>query len=59
MDNVAVEALRVVRRRSSHILEIRLTDDCDVFSLTRRQPFYPQEDCWYSFLLGAESTSGL
>jgi hypothetical protein len=29
-----------------------------VVSLTRRPPFIPQEDSWYSFLLEAESTSG-
>jgi hypothetical protein len=28
----------------------------EVVSLTRRQPFTPQKDSWYSFLLGAEST---
>jgi hypothetical protein len=36
----------------------RLTDGGKVFSLTRRQPFTPQESSWYSFLLEAESTPG-
>jgi hypothetical protein len=31
----------------------RLTDGCEVVSLTRRPPFTPQEDSWYSFLLEA------
>jgi hypothetical protein len=47
----------VVRRRGSHIfLDNRLTDGSEVVSLTRRPPFTPQEDFWYSFLLEAEST---
>jgi hypothetical protein len=36
----------------------RLTDGGEVVSLTRRPPFTPQEDSWYSFLLEAESTPG-
>jgi hypothetical protein len=36
----------------------RLTDGGEVVSLTRRQPFTPQEDSWYSFLLKTESTPG-
>jgi hypothetical protein len=35
-----------------------LTDGGKIVSLTRRPPFTPQEDSWYSFLLEAESTSG-
>jgi hypothetical protein len=37
-------------------LDNLLTDDDKVVSLTRRPPFNPQEDSWYSFLLEAEST---
>jgi hypothetical protein len=40
-------------------LENQLTDGFKVVSLTRRPPFTPQEDSWYSFLLEAESTPGL
>jgi hypothetical protein len=29
-----------------------------VVSLTRRPPFYSEEDSWYPFLLEAESTQG-
>jgi hypothetical protein len=36
----------------------RLTVGGKVVSLTRRPPFTPQEDSWYSFQLEAESTSG-
>jgi hypothetical protein len=39
-------------------LDNQLTDGGEVVSLTRRPPFTPQEDFWYSFLLDAESTSG-
>jgi hypothetical protein len=39
-----------------HFLEIRLTDGGEVVSLTRRAPFTPEKDSWYSFLLEAEST---
>jgi hypothetical protein len=39
-------------------LDIRLTDGSKVVSPTRRLPFTPQENCWYSFLLEAESTPG-
>jgi hypothetical protein len=49
----------IVRHRGSHIfLDNRLTDGGEVVSLTRRPPFTPQEDSWYSFLLEAESTQG-
>jgi hypothetical protein len=44
--------------RLSHLLDNRLTDGGKVVSLTRRPPFTPQEDSWYSFLLEAESTPG-
>jgi hypothetical protein len=37
-------------------LDSRLTDGGKVVSLTRRPPFTPQEDSWYSFLLKAKST---
>jgi hypothetical protein len=43
------------RRWLPHFLDNRLTYGCDV-SLTRRPPFTPKEDSWYSFLLEAEST---
>jgi hypothetical protein len=39
-----------------HFLERLLTDGGEVVSLTRRPPFTPQEDSWYSFLLEADST---
>jgi hypothetical protein len=42
----------------TYLLANRLTDGGKVVSLTRRQPFNPQEDSWYSFLLEAESTPG-
>jgi hypothetical protein len=55
----AVKAHRVVRRsRLPQFLDNRLTDGGEVVSLTRRPPFTPQEDSWYSFLLEAESTPG-
>jgi hypothetical protein len=41
-----------------HFLDSRLTDGGKFVSLTHRLPFTPQEDSWYSFLLGAESTPG-
>jgi hypothetical protein len=49
-----------VRRRGSHtFLNIRLTDGGKFVSLTRRPPFAPQKDSWYSFMLEAEeSTQG-
>jgi hypothetical protein len=43
--------------RLPHFLDSRLTDGGEI-SLTRRPPFTPQEDSWYSFLLEAESTLG-
>jgi hypothetical protein len=44
--------------RLPHFLDNRLTDGGEVVSLMRRLHPTPQEDCWYSFLLKAESTSG-
>jgi hypothetical protein len=44
--------------RLPHFLESRLTDDGDVVNLTRRTPFTPQEDSWYSFLSEAVLTPG-
>jgi hypothetical protein len=45
-----VKAHRVVRRRGSHIffIDIGFTDGGKGVSLTRRPPFTPQEDSWYS-----------
>jgi hypothetical protein len=40
--------------RIPHFLDNPLTDG----GLTRRPPFTPQEDSWYSFLLEAEWTPG-
>jgi hypothetical protein len=42
--------------RLPQFLDNRLTDGGEVVSLTRRPPFTPQHDSWYSFLLAAEST---
>jgi hypothetical protein len=44
--------------RLPHLLDNRLSDGGKVVSLTRLQPFTPQESSWYSFLLEAESTPG-
>jgi hypothetical protein len=44
--------------RFPHLLDNRLTDGGEFVGLTRRPPFTPQEDSWYSFLLEAESTPG-
>jgi hypothetical protein len=44
------------RSRLSHFPDNPLTDGDEVTSLTRRSPFTPQEDSWYSVLLEAEST---
>jgi hypothetical protein len=41
-----------------HFLDSRLTDGSEIFSPPLRQPFTPQEDFWYLFLLEAESTPG-
>jgi hypothetical protein len=46
------------KRLRTTVLDSRLTDGGEVVSLTLRPPFTPQEDCWYSFLLEAESTPG-
>jgi hypothetical protein len=48
--------------RLPHFVENRLTDGDEVVSLTNRPHFTPpspQQNSWYSFLLEAESTSGL
>jgi hypothetical protein len=37
--------------RFPHFLDNRFTDGGEVVSHTRRPPFTPQEDSWYSFLL--------
>jgi hypothetical protein len=37
-------------------LDNRLTDCGEVVSLTRQPPFTPQEDSWYSYLLGRGHT---
>jgi hypothetical protein len=42
--------------RLPYFLDNRLTDGGEVASLTRRPPFSPQENLWYSFLIKAEST---
>jgi hypothetical protein len=39
-----------------HFLDNRLTNGGKVVRITHRPPFTPQEDSWYSFMLGAEST---
>jgi hypothetical protein len=44
--------------RFPEFLDSRLTDGGEVVSPTRRPPFTPQEDSWYSFLLEAELTPG-
>jgi hypothetical protein len=41
--------------RLPYFLDNRLTDGGEFVSLTRRPPFTPQEDSWFSFLLEAES----
>jgi hypothetical protein len=38
--------------RFPHFLDNRLTDGGEVISPTRRPPFSPQEDSWYSFVRG-------
>jgi hypothetical protein len=45
--------------RVPHFLDNRLADGGEVVNLTRRPLYIPQEESWYSFLSGAESTSGL
>jgi hypothetical protein len=54
----AVESLRVVGGRGSHILRHsahRWRKGCQPYAPAA---FYPQEDSWYSFLLEAELTPG-
>jgi hypothetical protein len=46
------------RSRLPHFLDNRLTDGGEDVSFTRRPPFSPQKDSWYSFLLEAVSTRG-
>jgi hypothetical protein len=45
--------------RLPYFLDNRLTDGGEVVSITPRPSFTLQEDSWYSFLLGTESTPGL
>jgi hypothetical protein len=40
--------------RLPYFLINQLTDGCEVVSLTRRPPFTPNKDSWYSFLLEAK-----
>jgi hypothetical protein len=40
--------------RLPHFLENRLIHGDETVGLTRRPPFNPQEDSWYSFPLQAE-----
>jgi hypothetical protein len=54
-----VKPHRIVRRRGpTFSLESRVTDGSRFVNLTHRQPFTPQEDSWYSFLLEVESNQG-
>jgi hypothetical protein len=46
------------RTRLPRFVDNRLIDGNEVVSPTRRPPFTPQEDSWFSFLLEAESTPG-
>jgi hypothetical protein len=39
------------KRLRTTVLDNRLPDSSEVVSPTRRPPFTPQEDSWYSFLL--------
>jgi hypothetical protein len=41
---------RCEKSRLSHFLDNRLTDGGEDSSLTRRPPFTPQEDSWYSLV---------
>jgi hypothetical protein len=41
-----------------YLLDNQPTDGGKEVRLTRRPPFTPQEDSWYSFLLEAEMTPG-
>jgi hypothetical protein len=42
-----------------HLLDNRIAAGGEVVSLVRLQPFTPEEDSCYSFLLDVESTPGL
>jgi hypothetical protein len=44
--------------RLPDLLDNQITGGSGVVSLMRQQPFTPQEDSWYTFLLEAESTPG-
>jgi hypothetical protein len=44
--------------RLPHFIDNRFADVGEIASLTRRMPFYPPEDSWYSFLLKNESPQG-
>jgi hypothetical protein len=65
--NVIVQAIPATRRESPsvcetsrlpHFLHNRFTGSGKVVSFTRRPPFTPKEDSWYSFLLEAELPPG-
>jgi hypothetical protein len=47
-----------INRLETGLLAFLLCSIFCVVSPTRRPPFTPQEDSWYSFLLEAESTPG-
>jgi hypothetical protein len=44
--------------RLPHFVDSLLTYGGEFVSFTRRPPFTPQEDSWYSFPLEAESPQG-
>jgi hypothetical protein len=46
------DPLNCAKSRFPHVPDNPLTDGGEVVSLMRRPPFTPQEDSWYSFLLG-------
>jgi hypothetical protein len=53
-----MEAHKFARRPGSHFLNNRLTDGSEIVKPYAPAALYPQEDFWYLFLLGAESTKG-
>jgi hypothetical protein len=62
---ITIKCLQNINRPAETLLQNfqnlrynRLTNGGEVVSLTRRPPFTPQEDSWYSFLLEAESIPG-